>query len=304
MNIVAYKIKQNIIPFFVAVVLMTGICCAWYFLHPSSPYFKHVSFVVRFEKVGTLSPGNRVAVRGITCGQILKVELTDDAVFVTAEVGVDTHIPRNSQFRLITAGLMGERELNVLSGDSKDYIAPGDTVKGFYEEGAAGITKGLREIMAGLRDVKDELVKTNDSIVQPMVEQLDRVGGRAGRLSAKVKRSVNHLKSGLDVSLQDCDQALSKTRSSLEEIAAKGGEFADKAKQLLPRVDSLLLSTKSIQAFTDELVAKINADDNSVGLILDEKGKLSKELGQTADDIDALMDDIKKQGLKLNVDIF
>lgn len=304
MNIVAYKIKQNIIPFFIAMVLLTAICCAWYFLHPSSPHFKHVPFVVRFEKVGTLSPGNRVAVRGISCGQIVKVELTDDAVFVTAEVGVDTRIPKNSQFRLITAGLMGERELNVLSGDSKEYIAAGDTVNGFYEEGAAGITRGLREILAGLREIKSDLGKTNDTVVRPMVEQAERVGDRAGRLSAKVKKNVKRLKSNLDASLQDCDAVLGKTRDELESVATKGGEFADKAKQLLPRVDSLLQKTKSIQAFTDELAAKLDADDNSAGLILAEKGELSQKLDQTAADIEALMADIKKQGLKLNVDIF
>lgn len=304
MNIIAYKIKQNIIPFFIALVLLTSICCAWYYLHPSSPYFKHVSFVVRFEKVGTLSPGNRVAVRGITCGQILKVELTDDAVFVTAEVGVDTHIPRNSQFRLITAGLMGERELNVLSGDSKEYIAPGDTVKGFYEEGASGITKGLREIMAGMRGIKAELEDVDSLVVRPLDEQLGRVGEKAEKLFSTLQKRVKHLKSGLDESLHDCDIVLSKARDELEVVATKGDETAGKAKQLLPRVEELLQKTESLKAFADDLVTKINAEDCSVGLILAEKGKLSQELDQTAADIDALMTDIKKQGLKLNVDIF
>lgn len=304
MNIVAYKIKQNIIPFFIALVMLTGVCCAWYFLHPSSPYFKHVSFVVRFEKVGTLSPGDRVAVRGISCGYITKVELTDDAVFVTAEIGVDTHIPRNSQFRLITAGLMGERELNVLSGDSRDYIVAGDTVSGFYEEGAAGITRGLREIMAGMREIKTELEAVDSMVVRPLDEQLTRVGDKASKFFTKVQKMVKRHKSSLDAILKDCDATLSNVRGELETVAEKGGEFGEKAKQLLPRIEELLQKTESLESYADEFVSKINAEDCSVGLILAEKGKFAQELEQTASDIDALMADIKKQGIKLNVDIF
>lgn len=304
MNNIAYKIKQNIIPFFIAVVLVTAVCCAWYYLHPSSPYFKHVSFVVRFEKVGTLSPGNRVAVRGIACGQILKVELTDEAVYVTAEVNEGTLIPRNSQFRLITAGLMGERELNVLSGDSKEYVAAGDTVKGFYEEGASGITKGLREIMAGIREVKAELEDVDTLVVLPISEQVNRVGNKAKNIGSMLLKKTANLKKNLEKVLQDCDGILSKARAELEDVASKGGESAEKAKQLLPRVEGLVQKTESLKSYANEFVSKINADDNTVGLILAEKGKLAQELEQTAADIEALMKDIKKDGLKLNVDIF
>ena len=77
MNNVVYKIKRNIIPFCIAVVLLAGICGAWFFYHPSSPYHQRMVFVVSFEKIGTLKPGNRVAVRGIGCGQVLRVELAN-----------------------------------------------------------------------------------------------------------------------------------------------------------------------------------------------------------------------------------
>ena len=59
-----------------------------------------------------------------------------------------------------------------------------------------------------------------------------------------------------------------------------------------------------MQGLADELAKKVEADDNTIGLFLAEKGKLSQELDRTAADIDALIVDLKKQGLKLNVDIF
>lgn len=304
MNNVAYKIRHNIIPFCVAVTMLVGICGAWFLYHPSSPYHKRMVFVVSFEKIGTLMPGNRVAVRGIGCGQVLKVELTEDAVYVTAEVLASTKIPRNSQFRLITAGLMGERELNVLSGDGTEYVADGDTVKGLYEEGAAGITRGLREILADIRELREELERTDSTVIQPMDEQVMRVGRKANRLASTISARVKGWRSGFDKIIGDCSDILARLDSELDGVASRGGEMADKAKQMLPRVKELIEKTKSLQGVADELAKKIEADDNSIGLILTEKGQLSQELDRTANDIDALIEDLKKQGLKLNVDIF
>ena len=304
MNNVVYKIKRNIIPFCIAVVLLAGICGAWFFYHPSSPYHKRMVFVVSFEKIGTLKPGNRVAVRGIGCGQVLRVELTDDAVYVTAEVLASTKIPKNSQFRLITAGLMGERELNVLSGDGKEYIADGDTVKGMYEEGAAGITRNLREILAGIREIRQELEATDSTVIRPMDEQVMRVGRKATRLVSTVTVRIKRWKSELDTLLIDCSTLLANVDSELDVVVERGGEAAERAKEILPRVKDLIEKTKSLQTYADTLVKKMGADDNSIGLILAEKGRLSEELDRTAADIDALIEDLKKQGLKLNVDIF
>lgn len=304
MNNVVYKIRRNILPLCIAVTLLVGICGAWFLFHPSSPYHERMVFVVSFEKIGTLKPGNRVAVRGIGCGQVLKVQLTDDAVYVTAEVLASTKIPKNSQFRLITAGLMGERELNVLSGDGKEYVANGDTVKGLYEEGATGVTKSLREILADLRELREELEKTDSTVIQPMDEQIMRVGRKVNRLASTVSARVKGWRSSLDSLLENCSGVLNKMDSDLNEIATRGGDAAEKAKQMLPRVKELLEKTKALQDYADTLVKKASAEDNSIGLILAEKGKLSQELDRTAADIDALIEDLKKQGLKLNVDIF
>ena len=79
MNRFVRLIKENVVPFIVFMVIAVSCCGAWFFFHPSSPYHDRYSFVVSFQAVGTLSPGNLVAIQGIPCGEITKVELTDDA---------------------------------------------------------------------------------------------------------------------------------------------------------------------------------------------------------------------------------
>lgn len=305
MNIIAYKIKSNIIPFFVALILVSGCCAAWYYLHPASPYHKRMTFVVRFEKVGTLTPGNRVAVRGITKGEITKVKLTDEAVYVTAEVLADTKISRNSRFRLITAGLMGERELSVLTSDDGDYLSQGDTINGFFDEGTAGITQSLRDIMDGLGEIKEELYVLVDSVtVGASVKRVNAVGTNAKKIISTMQKLLNEWKASVATIMDNCDSAVVRAKDVLEDASLKGEDAVEAAQKFMPRIDSLLQKTKDFRGYVNAFSAQLESDSGSVGLILDEKSKMSTELDGIKTDFDALYKDLKEEGLKLNVDIF
>ena len=164
MNRVTRRIKENLFPFIVFAIIVASCSAAWFFFHPSSPFHERYTFVVSYDAIGTLSPGNLVKVRGIPCGQITKVQLTDDAVFVTVEVLAETIIPKNSEFRLITAGLMGEREMCVLTGDSKELVHQGDTLIGHFDQGMSGFGKKVGAIMADLAELKDSARSVMDSL--------------------------------------------------------------------------------------------------------------------------------------------
>ena len=196
MNRFTRLLKENLLPFVVFVVIVVLCCGAWFFFHPASPYHDRYVFVVSFQKVGTLSPGNAVCIRGIKCGQITKVELTDDAVYVTAEVLATSKIPVNSEFRLINSGLMGEREMNVLSGDSPRLVSNGDTLFGVFDEGMTGVGKKLTAIMDGAGEIRDTLVALMDSISEGAAgKKIDRVSHKADRLVKQTKGNVREWKS-------------------------------------------------------------------------------------------------------------
>lgn len=72
----------------------------------------------------------------------------------------------------------------------------------------------------------------------------------------------------------------------------------------MPRIDSLLQKTKDFRGYVNAFSAQLESDSGSVGLILDEKSKMSTELDGIKTDFDALYKDLKEEGLKLNVDIF
>ena len=278
---------------------------ALYLFHPASPHHDRYSFVVRYESVGTLSPGNRVEVRGITKGEIAKVQLTDEAVYVTARVLADTKIPKNSEFRLKTAGLMGERELSVLTGDSKDLVADGDTVHGYYEEGANAIGRNIAFILSELDSIATQIGALKDSVTKGTAgKRLDRVLKKADDLVGTSQESVQEWVGEAKDLLSKAEGTLDKAKSSLGNVPERAEGTVQKVENLVAHVDTLLTQVRGLKMELETIQAKLFQDDNTMGLILSKKGDIIKELDRIGADIDGLIADVKKQGLRLNMDIF
>ena len=305
MNKFSRLLKENLLPFIVFVIIVASCAGAWFFFHPSSPYHDRYSFVLSFDAVGTLSPGNKVKVRGIPCGEITKVELADDAVYVTLRVLAETIIPKNSEFRLITAGLMGEREVCVLTGDSKDLVHEGDTLIGRFDEGMSGFGKKLGAIMGDLAELKDSVRSVVDSLSDGEAgAQLDRVSKKAKNVINRSRVNVNGWKTEVDSLLNKCDHSLNNAQVALEAIANTGESRVKELNALVNRTRELLETVMKLKDQSNTILGKLIQGDNSAGLIIDQTSPFNKELDKLLLDVDGLLEGIKKNGLDINVDIF
>ena len=305
MNSLLLKIKKNILASFVFIVIVVSCGLAAYFYHPASPYHKRYTFVVRYETIGTLSPGNLVRVRGIAKGEIVSVKLTDEAVYVTARVLADTKIPVNSEFRLVTAGLMGEREMSVLTGNSDKMIAEGDTVRGLYDEGTSGISKSLSVVFKDLDEITQTTADFVDSLKEgDMGKRIDRVVNKAKKFVRVTKSDVRQWKSLVDEVLDGFHGAAENADSLLKQFSDHGDEATAKANEVLDRVSAILAKADSLKSECESVVAKFDESEGSVNLFLKESSRLNKDFDKLKADFEALFEGVKKNGLKLNVDIF
>ena len=305
MNSLLIKIKKNIVASLIFIIIVVSCGLAAYYFHPSSPYHKRYSFVVKYETIGTLSPGNLVRVRGIAMGEIVDVKLADEAVYVKARVLAEAKIPVNSEFRLVTAGLMGEREMSIITGNSSKMVAEGDTVNGLYDEGTSGISKNLTAVFEDIGDIKQMITNLADSLtVGETGKRIDRVGKKANKLIRVTKADVRKWKSLVNELLDGYHEAGEKLERSLQELSDRGGESATKANELIDRVRKLMDRASASKEAAEALVSKFDESEGSVKMFRDEHSKLNKEFDLLQKDFDAMLSSVKKDGLKLNVDIF
>lgn len=305
MNSLLFKIKKNFVASLIFLVIVVSCGLAAYYYHPSSPYHKRYTFVVKYETIGTLSPGNLVRVRGIAMGEIVDVELTDEAVYVSARVLAEAKIPVNSEFRLVTAGLMGEREMSIITGNSSKLVADGDTVSGLYDEGTSGISKNLAAVFKDIGEIKQMVTEFADSLtVGETGKRMERVGKKAKKLIRVTNADIRKWKSLVDEVLDGYQAAGENLERSLKELSARGGESATKANETLDRVRALLDRVEVSKSEALAIVTKFDESEGSVNMFRDKSSQLNKNLDLLQKDFDALLSGVKKDGLKLNVDIF
>ena len=305
MNSLLFKIKSNLLASIVFLVIVVSCGLAAYFFHPASPYFKRYTFVVKYETIGTLSPGNLVRVRGIAKGEIVSVELTDEAVYVRARVLADAKIPVNSEFRLVTAGLMGEREMSIITGNSDRLVAEGDTVRGLYDEGTSGISKNLSVIFKDVDDLKQSLSFFTDSLMAGEDgKRIDRVVKKAKKIVRITKSDVRQWKSLVDDLLDGFHAVGENAENALKQVADRGDESAAKASEVMDRVRALMDRANALADSCNAVVANFDESDGSVQLFRDESSKINREFDKLKKDFETMIEGVKKDGLKLNVDIF
>jgi phospholipid/cholesterol/gamma-HCH transport system substrate-binding protein len=305
MNSLLFKIKKNFVASLIFLIIVVSCGLAAYYYHPSSPYHKRYTFVVKYETIGTLSPGNLVRVRGIVKGEIVDVKLSDDAVYVSARVLSDAQIPVNSEFRLVTAGLMGEREMSIITGNSSKMVADGDTVNGLYDEGTSGISKNLTAVFKDIGEIKQMVTEFADSLTEGETgKRMERVGKKAKKLIRVTDADIRKWKSMVDELLNDYQEAGEKLERSLQELSDRGGETATKANEAMDRVRTLLDRVEASKNEALAIVTKFDESEGSARMFLDRSSKLNKDFDVLKKDFDTLLSGVKKDGLKLNVDIF
>jgi phospholipid/cholesterol/gamma-HCH transport system substrate-binding protein len=305
MNSLLFKIKKNFIASLIFIIIVVACGLAVYFYHPSSPYHKRYTFVVKYETIGTLSPGNLVRVRGIAMGEIVDVKLTEEAVYVSARVLAEAKIPVNSEFRLVTAGLMGEREMSVITGNSSKMIADGDTVNGLYDEGTSGISRNLTVVFKDIGEIKKMVTDLSDSLtVGETGKRMDRVAKKAKKLVRVTNADVRKWKSLVDDLLNDYHALGEKLERTLQELSDRGGESAAKADELVARVRALLKRVEASKDAALVVVANFDESEGSVGMFRDKASRLNKDFDSLKKNFEEMLDGVKKEGLKLNVDIF
>ena len=97
---------------------------------------------------------------------------------------------------------------------------------------------------------------------------------------------------------------MGNAQAALEVIAKNGAVRIRDLNALVDRTRLLLESVKRLKDQSNTVLGKLMEGDNSAGLVMDLTSPINNELDKLLLDVNALLEDIKKNGLDINVDIF
>ncbi len=280
---------------FVLLLILVAIGWMWFTFHPMSPKHERAVYYIKYNHVGLLSTGNRVLVNGLPFGKVLKIDLYDDYVLVAISIYASTSIPENSSFLLINSGLMGEREVSIMPSDSKKMLASGDTVTGHYELGVNALMAELKNLFLQLDTILVTLETGTEELFGKDGERIDRLVQKGKKIVTVSQPALAEWKTQVLHLLDSGNAVITKTETLLDDSFEKSKPIPESVLAFKNGLSELGSAADSLRLIWSEL------QDNSAA---EELPKISAQSKILFENLDALLRDIRKNGIRLNVDIF
>jgi phospholipid/cholesterol/gamma-HCH transport system substrate-binding protein len=279
----------------------------WFFLHPNSPWHARNYYLIAFNEIGNLKIDDAVNVNGLTRGRVKEFALTDSCVWVKIAVLTKVKIPMNSKLNVANIGLMGDRVIEIILGDSKAYYENGASFTGFFDMGSTSIGVLVVDILKKAEGIVDILENTADTLFsEERTKDYKILGHKANLLGNKTSRLVSSAERSAVASIDSLFEAKDKLVEIIDNMKPNFDGIIDDLDLLKKNFANLKISLKKIQNSITLIAENLENADNTVSLALDKKqnGDLRREMAKISKDAEQLLEKITKDGLDLNVTIW
>lgn len=240
-----------------------------------------------FDDVSKLLISSPIYVKGYQIGLINKIEMESDnpmRFVVGVNLSEDIRIPQGSHLEY-GLDLFGSSTVNLIMSSSDVYLQRGDTLRGGKE---AGLMDGVATVMPKADSILlrvDSLIYSLHQIVaNPAWEQsIKGIGSTVEQLNNS-SVSLNRMIGALEKDLPEISKNLTSVSADLKVVTGELSQM-DMA-STFASIDETVNNLK-------QLTSKINSDDNSLGLLLNDT-RLHDSLNVTIDTATKLLEDIRQ----------
>lgn len=236
------------------------------------------AYYADYENVAGIEFGTQVLYEGFPIGQVESVAPVRDKgrlkFRVDMTVKADWEIPDDSVAEVVSSGLLAAVTINIKAGNSTKNLAPGNQMQ----------SRGAANIMASMSDLAQDVRELTESDIKPLLANLSRVAGSAGKLldaeGAKLIDEIRNLMSSMAEQTPEIIENVNKFSEKLNLSADQLGkvlrpENIDAIDTILGELSSsttnlskLSLEFVKTQETVDELLVKMDGITGRVGTLI------------------------------------
>jgi phospholipid/cholesterol/gamma-HCH transport system substrate-binding protein len=283
------------------IILVFGI----FFLNDKDPRETYLTYYLRFNQVSTLAQDDPVKVNGVKLGKVSNIALHGNGVLVRISVRNDVKIPNDSDIRVQNIGLLGERQIGMLLGNSSRTFSEGDTIQGQFDAGIAEVMGMAGEVLDSARIIMNIAHTLLDSTVatQDFRDRFNRILEKAENLEDQANNLILRADPVLQSSLVGLASATRKVNDILDENQKPLKNLVADANGLLGRTGVLVTGADTAVQRVLNLTGKLESKNNTLGILLNDS-KLHDDLSTTIHSADSLFRLIIKDGLDVKISFF
>ncbi|SDS74472.1 phospholipid/cholesterol/gamma-HCH transport system substrate-binding protein [Maribacter dokdonensis] len=272
----------------------------------STPIFDNSkTFFAVYPNVGGLQSGTTVSINGFSVGKVNDIRFLDERgnLLVTFTVGSDFKFSKNSTVELYDTGIIGGKGLQIKPIFDGAPAQSGDTLKTETRPGITDLAQQklnplVRKVESAISGADSVLVNVNSVLDENTKKELKEVIGGLNELIT----SLNGSASTLNTVLAGNEEKLNTSFKNFEKLTANFAKLSDSLNAA--GLGRTLASLESTMANLDQLTAKIENGDGSMGLLMNDK-ELYSNLNNASRELDLLLQDFRLNPKRyVNVSVF
>lgn len=262
-----------------------------------SGFGDYVTYRTIVRDASGIFPKTPIRVAGINAGRIKDIELVGNNAVITFEVLEQVTVTEDSVLRIRTVGLLGDKFLEIVIGESRERLDPGGMIVSVEGE-------GVEHLMAGAADILKE--------IKVMAEDIRRTLTPEGRPSPleQILSNVEAVTSEARSFMEDLSQLVGQNNERLNKMIVDLGDIANHVKSetdphnsesSLSEVKRILAHLEATTRDFQALAADIKSGKGTVGKLLVEE-EIADEVRQTLAGVQKIVN--RAEAIRTELDMF
>jgi len=249
---------------------------------------ENYTYTAGFPQVGTLEVGDPVAVLGVDKGEVSKIKLDGNTVWVTMSLATDVTLKEDVRMTVMNVGLMGERFVAVWPGESEQAQDLSVPIMGKYDT-------GIPEVMGMMGDAIEE--------IRQLVFQLEGTVGDKGKAEEirQIIDALNEITKNTNTFIRDNQQNMTTAVEDMSQAAGKMREFVDtNSADMEKSINNFAEASERLNEISirmDEISRQVADGEGTLGKTLADDS-LYYDLRSAITNLDSLVTDFKKHPKK------
>ncbi|NOR44885.1 MAG: MCE family protein [Candidatus Delongbacteria bacterium] len=255
---------------------------------------------VSFESVNGLDVGSKVFVKGVPCGTVKSVDLSNKNVIVKADIDSKINIYTDATATVESKEIMGGKKLVIHVGHS-DILLTDQMIKGKSSKGMNEAISEIAEIMAHAKILIENtdalIVKVTKAIPETDLDQkFDKIAKETISTMRSIKNTMNSVSEKFNKTLNKADNLVDSMQTSIDQGKSE-------IRKIYPQIDSLIFKTDLLITSLNKRVEELYDSTGTIGRLVNSDDFYIK-LDRAITNIDSLVKKIDREGIKTNIDFW
>lgn len=278
-----------------AIVAIVAVYLLINFLKGVNVFKSSNTYYVSFANIQGLAVSNAVYANGYPVGTVRSIDYDyakNDGVIVGIDLNDNVRLPRGTHAEL-EVSLMGDIKMNLILGKNvADNVEQGDTIQGGMYQGAMDAAANLVPVVAQMLPKMDSILTnltrlSSDPALQQTLANAAKMSGDLAKLSANLAQVSNSELPRIAANLNAISQNMNTFSGKLAST-----DVDATMQNLQGTITQMSQLTGELNGTVKQLNTKINGTDNTLGLMLNDRG-LYDNLNRTASSADSLLTDLR-----------